>query len=125
VLERGDERSALDSLLALDLANGFNDFLAHPGLRSFAQIRPDDRLVRDVHWVTVSRSHLQRALTGGDDLSPRRAVVRLDPTTLPDGPLEVRARPQRARRTRRGDLDRVRVEVGPQHGREIGRASCR
>ena len=30
VLERGDERPALDALLALDLANGVNDLLAHP-----------------------------------------------------------------------------------------------
>ena len=29
VLECGDERAALDSLLALDLANGVNDLLAH------------------------------------------------------------------------------------------------
>src|SRR5207253_1702068 len=29
VLERGDEGSALDSLFALDVANCFNDFLAH------------------------------------------------------------------------------------------------
>src|SRR3954471_5684149 len=30
VFERRDERAALDSLLALDLANGVNDLLAHP-----------------------------------------------------------------------------------------------
>src|SRR4051812_26669795 len=32
VLERGDERAAFDSLLALDLANGVNDLLAHDPL---------------------------------------------------------------------------------------------
>src|SRR5581483_4399661 len=34
VLECGDERPALDALLALDLANGFNDFLTHPSVPS-------------------------------------------------------------------------------------------
>ena len=29
VLESGDERAPFDSLVALDLANGFDDFLAH------------------------------------------------------------------------------------------------
>src|SRR5262249_58250024 len=32
VLERGDERAAFDSLLALDFANGVNDLMAHDPL---------------------------------------------------------------------------------------------
>ena len=49
VLESCDKRAALDSLLAFDLANGVNDFLAHPVLPFVNQICPDDFLVRDVH----------------------------------------------------------------------------
>ena len=52
VFESGDERTLFDSLVALDLANGFDDFLAH-GLPLVDQVAPHDRLVRNVHVVAV------------------------------------------------------------------------
>ena len=114
VLERGDERAALDSLLALDLANGVNDLLAHPFVPFIDQVGPHDLVVRDVRRLRPLRD-LNGPLTGGDHLAARAARLGLDTHASADGALEVLARAQRPLEARRGDLDAVGVEVGPQH----------
>ena len=52
VLERGDERAALDPLFALDVANRLDDLLTH-FLPFVDQVAPNDRVVRDVNVVAV------------------------------------------------------------------------
>ena len=66
VLERLDQRVALDSLLTLDRAQALDDLSAH--LSPFVdQVAPHDRLVRDVH--APPGGHGDRVLAGLDDLA--------------------------------------------------------
>ena len=69
VLERRDERALLDSLVALDLANGLDDLLAHD------TSHPSIRLARTISsygmssLVAVGDGDGDAVLSGGDDLA--------------------------------------------------------
>ena len=106
VLERSDERAALDALLALDLAYGVNDLLAHPLLPFVDQVGPHDLLVRDVHRFAVC-GDLHRPFPGGDDLAADAAGLGLDAHRAADGADEVVTCAKRAFDARRRDLDAV------------------
>ena len=106
VLERSDEGAALDALLALDLAYGVNDLLAHPLLPFIDQVGPHDLLVRDVHRFAVC-GDLHRPLAGGDDLAADAAGLGLDAHRAADGADEMVTCAKRSFDSRRGDLDAV------------------
>ena len=112
VLERGDERARLDPLLALDLANGLNDLLGHlaPTLRRSDSPARSRRT--GCRWLAGPEIELHGALAGRDHLAAQAPLVgRLQAHLAADGALEVRARAQRPVEPRRGDLDRVRLEI--------------
>ena len=117
VLERGDERAALDALLALDLAYGVNDLLAHP-LRPFIdQIGPHD-LARTGCPPARRRSAICTALSPAETTSPRaRPVSVLTRTGRPTARTKCVTCAERSFESRRGDLDAVAVEVGSQQAR--------
>ena len=78
VLERGDERAALDSLLALDLANGVNDLLAHRLVPSSIRLARTICVVRYVCRLRPFRICTDRSPAA--TTSPRaRPVVGLQP----------------------------------------------
>ena len=115
VLERSDESPTLDALLALDLAYGVNDLLAHPLLPFIDQVGPHDLLVRDVHRFAVG-GDLHRTFPGGDDLAACTAGLGLDAHRAADGADEMVTCAKRSFESRRGDLDGVCVEIGAEHG---------
>src|SRR5205823_15043416 len=81
VLERGDERPALDSLLALDLANGVNDFLAHPFVPSSI------RLARTISSYEMSTGpapfSIRTARSPAETTTPRSRRVSVFTRTVP------------------------------------------
>ena len=86
---------ALDSLLALDLANGVNDLLAHRLDPFIDQIGPHDLVVRDVHRLR-RRSAIWTDRSPAETTVPRaRPVVGLQAHVAADGALEVVSRAQR------------------------------
>jgi hypothetical protein len=117
ILQRRDERALLDSLLTLDLANGFNDLLAHLPLPFVDQVRPHDLVVRDLDGLTRHVRQLQRALARGHDLAARPQARGLQPHPAPERALEVLARAERPVEAWRRHLDAVAVEVAPQEVR--------
>ncbi len=110
VLERGDERALLDSLVALDLANGVDDLLAHDTPSSIRLARTISAYgmsvsaPSDAATVTLCSS---AATTSPCSFSP--TDPELDPAA--DRRLEVLSRAQRAVDARRGDLDGVLAQV--------------
>ena len=123
VLERGDERARLDSLLALDLANGLDDFLGHLLLtlhRSDSRARSRRRRSRAgspaAVWTDTARSPAETT-------SPRRrrSVAVLSSTLRPTA----RSKCARVRsgRSRPGEDTSTEycVEVGPEDARSPAR----
>ena len=68
ILERGDERALLDSLVALDLADGLDDLLAHVTLPLVDQICPHDLGVRDLGLGAVRGGDRHALLARGENL---------------------------------------------------------
>src|SRR5581483_8989287 len=77
------------------------------------QIGPHDLVVRYVCRPGPSLDP-NRPFSGEEHLAARLAGLGLDAHRAPDHPFEVRPRPERAVEARRGDVDRVLVEVRPQ-----------
>ena len=122
VLERGDERRAVDSLLLLDDVNGFDDLAGHP-------VPSSSTFPRTIASYGISTGSSLSAATSRSERSPtatssprkllppgdRRGGAQGD--LAADRALEVRAPPKRRLGAGRGDVDRVLVEVAAQRVR--------